>query len=51
MNDNRKADELAKNQGSVANKIKQQRQTQAQRLEEITGIKQPTQKKSNWTIE
>jgi hypothetical protein len=47
---NRKADELAKNQGSVANKLKEQRQTKAKRLEEITGIKQPTKKKSNWTI-
>ena len=45
MAKNRKADVLAQAEGSVAGRLRTERERHAARLEEITGIKQPTNKR------
>lgn len=42
----RKVDRLAQSKGSTASKLRTRRQSQAARLEEITGIKQPKRGKN-----
>ena len=42
MAKNRKSDVLAQSEGSVTSRLRTERERHAARLEEITGIKQPT---------